>query len=155
MPVMSTQVLMRTTALVDAPLGDKPMTWNSGMCTERDAAREKEKWSKRQCQQNCRVHTKYPHSFWGICNTICCRSCAIYFMILNYFMPHPVVINTPQNNLLTCLFQTWAACSWYENKLGATTAAQSSVFLVGWVTLAYLEACGGVMQRNTFGENTR
>lgn len=26
MPVMSTQVLMRTTALVDAPLGDKPMT---------------------------------------------------------------------------------------------------------------------------------
>lgn len=53
---------------------------------------------------------------------------------------------------------------WNENKLGGISAAQSSVFLVrrgreasggeGWFTPLFLEACGGVMQRNTFGGNT-
>lgn len=42
MPVMPTQVLMRATALVDAPLGDKPMTRNSVLQTVRDRALKRE-----------------------------------------------------------------------------------------------------------------
>lgn len=38
LPVMSTRVLMRVTALVDAPPGNKPTAPSGGMCTERDAA---------------------------------------------------------------------------------------------------------------------
>lgn len=42
MAVMSTQVLMRTTALVDALPSDRPVTSNSGMQTERNITRVRE-----------------------------------------------------------------------------------------------------------------
>lgn len=38
LPVMSTRVVMRVTAPVVAPPGDKPTAPSSGTCTERDAA---------------------------------------------------------------------------------------------------------------------
>lgn len=41
MPVMSAQVLMSATALVDTLPGNKPVTWNSGMQTDRNIARKK------------------------------------------------------------------------------------------------------------------
>lgn len=78
MPVMSTQVLMRATALADALPGNKPTLWNSGVQIERNTCHKREYWSKRHCQKKtCRVHTKYTHSSLtkgGFCNlTVICN----------------------------------------------------------------------------------
>lgn len=82
----------------------------------------------------------------------------LYVTLLLY-----AVLNSAQKHLLTCLFKKKQTLSYmflirhmggYENKLGGIFAAQSSVFLVRWVTLLFLEACGGVMQQNTFSGNT-
>lgn len=130
---------MRAAALVDAPLGDGPMTWSSGMHTERDAACEMKNWSKSRCQQNCMVLTKYPHSFWGISNTICYLLCATFFMFFmtsggNSFSTEAFV------DMLSVPLKTWATCCWQKDpviKSGGISAAHSSVFLVRWVTLRF------------------
>lgn len=161
MPVMSTQVLMRAIALVDAPQGNVPMMWNSRMETEGNTACKRGNWSKTRYQQNCKIHIKYPYSYGELCTTICCHLSAILFMFRYYYVFALSCIKCHTEQFvdlvllyLSCVFLIWHT-SGYGNKLGGSVAAQSFMFLVREVTLPFLEACGGVLQWNIFNGITR
>lgn len=147
MPVMWTQVLMRAAALVVTPQGDKPTTWNRGMQTEKDAALEKQNWSKRQRQQNCKIYTKYlpvlkesatQYMLLFMCHVLC----------VTLFFYASQVNKCSTENLLTwnlsCMFLT-RRTGGYENKLGGTVVAQSSVFLG---RMDHFAICWGMWKRD-------
>lgn len=146
---------MRAAALVDAPLGDGPMTWSSGMHTERDAACEMKNWrvgASKTAWFSLNTHTAFEES-------------AIQYA--TFYVPHSlcslwlqVVIASAQKHLLICFLSPLKPelrvadrkIQWLNQAASLQHTAQCS-WLDG-LLCDFPEACGGVMQRNTFQVKT-